>query len=68
MKKLKDFFVLWQLMPPPLNKYLYYFSGVKFENLKKTWIGAIHFDNYDPSLITLKVWLYIIEGHNDYSF
>ncbi len=56
MKKIKRFFCfVGNLMPPPLNKYLYYFSGVKFENLKKTWIGAnCYFDNYDPSLITIE--------------
>ena len=53
-EKIKRFLFCWQLSPP-LNKYLYYFSGVKFENLKKTWIGAnCYFDNYDPSLITIE--------------
>ena len=43
---------LGNLLPPPLNKYFYFFGGVKFKNINKVWIGqGCFFDNYDPSLI-----------------
>ena len=46
---------LGNYMPPPLNKYFYYMSGVKFENLNTTWIGTnCFFDNYNPELINIK--------------
>ena len=50
----KIFIILGNYLPPPLNKYFYYFSGVKFKKIRKTWIGInCHLDNYDPSLIEI---------------
>ena len=48
----KILILLGNILPPPLNKYLYKFAGVKFKNINKCWIGMFnHIDNFDPSLI-----------------
>lgn len=46
--------VLAYYSPPPLNKYLYLFAGVKFKCVKKTWVGVrVSIDNLYPSLVTI---------------
>lgn len=40
--------------PPPLNKYLLFIRGVKFNNISTTWIGfGSLFDNRHPELIEI---------------
>lgn len=56
LKKIKRLICfIGNYMPPPVNKYFYFLSGVKFENVRNTWIGAnCYFDNYSPNLISIE--------------
>jgi acetyltransferase-like isoleucine patch superfamily enzyme len=42
------------LAPPPINKYLYKASGVRFQDLGSLWLGAqTHLDNEHPELLKI---------------
>jgi acetyltransferase-like isoleucine patch superfamily enzyme len=52
LKIKKIIFFLNFFCPPPVNKYIYQFLGVRFKNIKKTWVGArVLFDNENPETI-----------------
>ena len=43
------------LVPPPLNKYVMKFRGVKFDDIRSCWIGSYcFFDTLYPELITIE--------------
>jgi acetyltransferase-like isoleucine patch superfamily enzyme len=56
MKLVKKIFMLiGNIAPPPLNKFFYMFGGVKFEDIRKTWVGNnCYFDTECPELIIIK--------------
>ena len=55
MKFLKNFFgIINFYLPPPLNKYLLFFLGVKFEHINTSWVGAFcFFDTLYPEKIKI---------------
>ena len=56
MKLIKKIFMLiGNMIPPPLNKFFYMLGGVKFEDIRKTWVGNnCYFDTEYPELIIIK--------------
>lgn len=47
--------LIGNIIPPPLNKFFYMLGGVKFEDIRKTWVGNnCYFDTEYPELIIIK--------------